>query len=125
MATPKLAPKQISEVSNLVAGYIVTQRDKQAARAKPLSEQQRAAVAPFCSPELLGNTRVLVLESERVANPEFYPMLYAMGFQNLPDQSAMAAVTFHDLVVSHEPFSPSLLFHELVHSIGALGVAGV
>lgn len=109
MATPKLTPNQISEVSNLVAGYILAQRDKYAARAVPLSAHQRAAIGGFFSPELLGNTRVLVLESERVTNPEFYPMLYRMGFQNLPDQSAMAAITFHDVVVSHEPFSPGLL----------------
>jgi hypothetical protein len=65
-----------------------------------------------------------VLEGERVANPDFYPMLRAMGFENLPDQSAMAAITFHDVVVSHEPFSPGLLFHELVHveQYGQLGV---
>jgi hypothetical protein len=124
MAAPKLTPKQISDVSNLVAEYILGQRDKYAARAVPLSAQQRGSVAAFFSPELLGNTRVLVLESERVANPEFYPMLYAMGFQNLPDQSAMAAITFHDVVVSHEPFSPGLLFHEFVHveQYGQLGV---
>jgi hypothetical protein len=124
MATPQLTPDQISQVSNLVAGHIVTQRDKHAARAVPLSSQQRGAIAAFFSPELLGKTRLLVLESERVANPEFYPMLRAMGFQNLPDQSAMAAITFHDIVVSHEPFSPGLLFHELVHveQYGQLGV---
>jgi hypothetical protein len=124
LATPKLTLKQISEVSNLVAGDILAQRDKYAARAVPLSAQQRGAVAAFFSSELLGNARVLMLESERVANPEFYPMLYAMGFQNLPDQSAMAAITFHDVVVPHEPFSPALLFHELVHAeqYGQLGV---
>jgi hypothetical protein len=115
MATPKLAPDEIAEVSRLVAGYILAQRDTYASRAVPLSGQQRAALAPFFSPELLGNTRVLVLAAERVANPDFYPMLRAMGFENLPDQSAMAAITFHDVVVAHEPFSPSLLFHELVH----------
>ena len=27
----------------------------------------------------------------------------------------MAAVTFQDVVVSHEPFSDGLLFHEFVH----------
>src|SRR5207237_6275349 len=48
-------------------------------------------------------------------NPDFYPMLRSMGFKNLPDQSAMAAITFGDVVVSHEPFSDGLLFHELVH----------
>ncbi len=67
------------------------------------------------SPELLSSTRLLVLQSEHVPNPDFYPMLRSMGFKNLPDQSAMAAITFGDVVVSHEPFSDGLLFHELVH----------
>jgi len=38
-----------------------------------------------------------------------------MGFTNLPSFSTMAAVTFCDVVVSHQPFSNGLLFHELVH----------
>ena len=42
-------------------------------------------------------------------------MLRTMGFPNLPDQSTMGAITFNDVVVSHEPFSSGLLFHELVH----------
>ena len=50
-----------------------------------------------------------------VANPDFYPMLRSLGFNNLPDQSAMAAITFCDVVISHEPFSNGLLFHEFVH----------
>ena len=115
MATPKLTPNQIAQVSGLVAEYISTQRDKYAPRAVSFSAQQRAAVAPFFAPELLGNTRVLVLEGERVANPAFYPMLRGLGFKNLPDQSGMAAITFCDVVVSHDPFSDGLLFHELVH----------
>jgi hypothetical protein len=115
MATPKLTPDQITQVSGLVAEYISMQRDKYAPRAVPLSAQQRAAVAAFCSPELLGNTRLLVLKGERVPNPDFYSMLRTLGFSNLPDQSTMAAITFGDVVVSHEPFSDGLLFHELVH----------
>jgi hypothetical protein len=42
-----------------------------------------------------------------------------MGFEarSLPDFAEMAAVTFVDTVVSHEPFSNRLLFHELVHVV--------
>jgi hypothetical protein len=124
IARPQLTPDQIAEVSRLAAGYILAQRDTYASRAVPLSGQQRAVLAPFFSPELLGNTRVLVLAGERVANPDFYPMLRTIGSKNLPDQSAMAAITFYDVVVAHEPFSPSLLFHEFVHveQYGQLGV---
>ena len=56
-----------------------------------------------------------MLQGERVANPNFYPMLQSLGFNNLPDQSAMAAITFCDVVISHEPFSNGLLFHEPIH----------
>lgn len=115
MATPKLNPDQIAQVSGLVCRYITEQRAKYAPRAVSLSAQQRAPLEPFFSREVLDNVRVLVLEGERVPNPEFYPMLQGLGFRNLPDQSAMAGITFCDVVVSHEPFSDGLLFHELVH----------
>ena len=113
MATPRLTPEQIAQVSGLVAQYIATQRERYASRAVPLSVQQRAAMDGFFSPQLLDGTRLLVLQGERVANPDFYPMLRSLGFNNLPDQSAMAAITF--CAISHEPFSNGLLFHEFVH----------
>jgi hypothetical protein len=113
--TPKLNPDQVAQVSELVTGYISGQRGKYAPRAIPLSTQQRAPMEPFFAQEVLDNVRVLVLENERVLNPEFYPMLRGLGFRNLPDQSAMDAITFCDVVVSHERFTAGLLFHELVH----------
>jgi hypothetical protein len=113
--TPKLTPDQVAQVSELVAGYISEQRGKYAPRAVPLSAQQRAPLEPFFAREVLDNVRVLVLEGERVANPEFYPLLRGLGFKNLPDQSAMGAITCCDVVVSHELFTAGLLFHELVH----------
>jgi hypothetical protein len=62
---------------------------------------------------------VVVLSGERVSNPPFYGELMGMGFEadSLPDFANMAAITFVDTVVSHEPFSERLLFHELVHVI--------
>jgi hypothetical protein len=115
MAIPQLTPDQIAQVSGLVAQYITAQREKYAPRAIALSALQRVAIGGFFSPQLLERTRLLVLTGERVANPDFYLMLRNLGFNNLPDQSAMAAITFSDVVVSHEPFSDGLLFHELVH----------
>src|SRR5580658_7392350 len=115
MPTPQLAPDQIAQVSGLVSQYISTQREKYATRAIPLSAPQKAAMNGWFSPQVLDGTRLLVLQSERVANPDFYPMLGSLGFNNLPDQSTMAAITFWDVVVSHEAFSDGLLFHELAH----------
>jgi hypothetical protein len=115
MAAPLLTPDQVAQVSGLVAQYISTQRDKYAPRAVPLSAQQKAAMTGFFSTEFLDSTRLLVLRGERVGNPDFHPMLRRLGFNNLPDQAKMAAITFNDVVVSHEAFSNGLLFHELVH----------
>jgi len=117
MATLKLTPDQITQVSGLVAGYISTHREKYAPRAVPISAQQRAPLEPFFTREVLDSARVLVLHGERLPNPDFYPMLRGLGFKNLPDQSAMGAITLSDVVVSHEPFSDGLLFHELVHVV--------
>jgi hypothetical protein len=67
-SVPRLAPEQIAQVSGLVAQYITAQRVKYAPRAVPLSDQQRAPLAPFFAPEILDKVRVLVLEGERVQN---------------------------------------------------------
>lgn len=115
MPNPDLTAEQIDQVSSLVAQYIASQRDIYVQRAAPLSTQQKTAVDGFFSTQLLASTRLVVLRGERVANPEFYPMLRNMGFSDLPDQSAMAAITFSDVVVSHQPVTMGLLFHELVH----------
>ncbi len=115
MANSRLTPEQIGEVSGLVAQYITNQRERYAQRAVPLSAQQKAAMGGFFSTQLLDSARLVVLHGERVANPDFYPMLRNLGFNNLPDQSAMGAITFSDIVVSHGPFTDRLLFHELVH----------
>jgi hypothetical protein len=115
MATPQLTSDQIAQVSGLVSQYISTQGEKYAPRAIPLTAQQKAAMAGFFSPGLLEGTRLLALREERVANPDFYPMLKGLGFTNLPDQASMAAITFSDVVISHVQFSNGLLFHELVH----------
>src|ERR1035441_4160393 len=112
---PRLTPDQITQVSGLVSQYISTQREKYTPRAIPLSVQQKAAMNGFFSPQVLDGTRLLVLRGERVGNPDFYPMLKSLGFNNLPDQSNMGGIPFRVFVVSPEPFSNGLLFHELVH----------
>jgi hypothetical protein len=115
MGIPQLPPAQIREIANLVANYIRGQRDAFAERASELPTALRVQMNGFFRPELLNSTRTLVLQDERVGNPNFYPMLEGLGFRNLPDFSDMAAITFNDVIVSHEPFTAPLLFHELVH----------
>jgi hypothetical protein len=115
VATPQLNGEQIAQLSVLVAQYITSQREKYSPGAARLSPQQAIAMGGFFPSELLDQARLLVLKGERVAIPDFYRMLQDMGFNNLPDQSTMGAITFSDVVVSHGAFSDGLLFHELVH----------
>jgi len=94
MPAPSLTPDQIAQVSGLVGQYITAQRERYNPHAVPLSAQQRAAMNGFFSKQLLDNTRLVVLQGERVANPDFYPMLRNLGFNNLPDQSIMERLPF-------------------------------
>jgi hypothetical protein len=112
---PHLTPEQIAQVSAFLAHYIESRRESYAVRAVPLSAEQKQAMAGFFLPQVIEDTRVLVLRGERISNPDFYAMLRNLGFNNLPDQSTMAAITLSDKVVSHVDFTDGLLFHELVH----------
>lgn len=48
-----------------------------------------------------------------------------MGYSSLLDLSQIAAITYHNIIVSHEPITDAVLFHELVHveQYRQLGVA--
>jgi hypothetical protein len=119
MPLPKLHDAEIARVIQQVADYVEQQRRTYRGRALPLDAHQRSAMQSFFPPPALDSTRVVVLAGERVGNPPFYPALQGMGFEpgSLPDFSLMAAITFRDTVVSHEPFTERLLFHELVHVV--------
>ena len=107
----------VSQVASAVEGYISASRKKYAPKANPLSPAQKSTMQSFFGSEVLEQIRVLVLDGTRIEDPPFYAMAKMMGIRNLPSFSDVAAVTFVDVVVSHEPFSESLLFHELVHVV--------
>lgn len=71
-------------------------------------------MAGFFSLDLLHDVTICIVKG-RIPNPDFYPMIEQMGFNDLPNFTAMAAITFSDVVVAQQRFSDGLLFHELVH----------
>jgi hypothetical protein len=115
LAITSLPPNIVTQLSGLLCQYITAQREKYRSVAVALTDQEKSKMAGFFSPEVLDEARLMILRGDRLANPDFYPMLRAMGFDNLPDLSLMEATTFSDTVVSHRPFTDGLLFHELVH----------
>ena len=122
---PYLSPGQIAEIAEAAATYISKQRSRFFGRSIKLPREEISELSGFFRADLLKSVRLSVLEDERVLNPPFYPALRAMGFSNLPDFALMTAVTFKDVIVSSEPCSPGVLFHELVHAeqYRQLGVA--
>ena len=127
MPLPTLSTAQIERVIQQVAAYIEHQRQTYRSGAARLSLSQTDSMGSFFPEPVLDSTRLVVLAGQRVHNPPFYSELIKMGFglAALPNFAYMAAITFVDTVVSHEPFSDQLLFHELVHVVQyeKLGIA--
>src|ERR1039458_3790613 len=119
MPLPKLKDAQIAWVIKQVAAYIERQRQMYRRWAVPLDPNQLAAMRPFFPASALNAARLAVLAGERVSNPPFYGELIRIGFEagSLPNFAFMAAITFVDTVVFHEPFANRVLFHELVHVV--------
>jgi len=105
----------VSQLASMVESYISDSRKKYAPQAIPLTDAQRSTMQPFFSAPILDSARLCVLRGTRVSNPSMYAMAKMMGIRNLPDFAAMTAITFVDVIVSHQEFTDALLFHELVH----------
>lgn len=123
MDLSKLPPGIASQLTGMVEDFILKSRKKYGERALPLTSEQRAAMERFFPAEVLEQTRLLLLRDERVQDPPFYGMARMMGIKNLPSFGDTVAVTFVDVIVSHQEFTDDLLFHELVHAVqyGQLG----
>lgn len=117
MDLTKIPPAMVGQLSGMVEDYVLSSRKKYGAKALPLSPEQRSSMLPFFPEEILDQARLLWLRDERVQDPPFYGMARMLGFKNLPSFADTAAVTFVDVIVSHEEFTEDLLFHELVHAV--------
>ena len=117
MDLKNLPPAMVSQLTAMVESYISESRKKYAPQSASLTAEQRAAMLPFFPAEILDSARLCVLDGSRVPNPSMYSMARMMGIRNLPDFSDMAAITFVDVIVSHEEFTHDLLFRELVHVV--------
>jgi hypothetical protein len=117
MDLKNLPPAMVSQLVSMVEDYITSGQKKYAPQALPLTDAQRSAMQPFFPSAVLDSVRLIVLRGTRVSNPSMYAMAKMMGIRNLPDFSAMAAITFVEVIVCHQEFTDELLFHELVHVV--------
>lgn len=117
MDLSKIPPAMVGQLSGMVEDFILSSRKKYGASAVPLTAEQRSSMQPFFPAEILDQARLLWLRDQRVQDPPFYGMARMLGFKDLPSFADTAAVTFVDVIVSHEEFTDELLFHELVHAV--------
>src|SRR5580704_3950120 len=100
----KLSEQQIAALSQAVAEYINFQRTRYSIGAAPLAFGE--VWSRFFPAVDLERIRVLQPGQERVSNPPFYEDLEKLGFTGLPDFTTMAAITFDNVVVFHDPLTP-------------------
>ena len=112
---PNLSPIEVTSLVEAVAEYIRAQRAAYHPRSAPLAFSD--LWQKFFPQSDLERIRILPPGQERVPNPPFYAGLAKMGFAGLPDFTTMAAITFDDTVVFHDPLTPQLIFHEMVHVV--------
>ncbi len=120
-AQPTLTAQQSAWLTASVAEYIRGQREKYYSRAVSLTFSE--LWSRFFSAADLDRVRAVQAGAlsqtavERAPNPPFYAELEKLGFTGLPNFATMPAITFDDVVVFHDPLTPQLIFHELVHVV--------
>lgn len=109
--------EQISMAVRWLASYLQSQRELYYPRASVLVQQRKAALAPYFSGGLLQRIRTLELRGNRVAPPDFFAQVRALGFHHLPEISHMESLSFLDVIVFNERLSERALFHALAHTV--------
>jgi hypothetical protein len=110
-------PEQIAQGVQGLCDYLRRQREAYFPKAEPLSASQKTALARYFRVRLLEQVRVVQLEGDREAVPDFLARVRALGFDNLPDVTHMESLPFIDVVAFRERLSERALFHALVHTV--------
>jgi hypothetical protein len=120
------SPCQAGWLGSFVAAFIHDQKNLFISTCRPLRPRHLELMAPHFKAVDLERALFRNIYPDRVANPAFYAGLQAVGFACLPDFGWRRASTFDTVIVTHEPLTPAMLFHELVHVVQyrLLGVEG-
>jgi hypothetical protein len=114
---PRPTDEQIALAVQWLSSFLRAQRQLYWPSARPLDPQPKSVMAPYFAHALLDRVRVVELEGVRVAVPEFFTQVRALGFENLPDIPHMESLTFLDVIAFNEKLTERALFHALVHSV--------
>ena len=109
--------EQITQAVGWLSSYLQQQRELYFPASGLLTAEQKSPLSPYFSSALLNRVRVLELKGARIAAPDFFAQVRALGYDHLPEISHMDSLTFLDVIVFNELLTERALFHALVHSI--------
>jgi hypothetical protein len=112
----EFSPHQVAEAVEWLSAYLQGQREHYATVARPLKQAYKAMMWPYFSSELLERILVVELHGARVAVPDFFDQVRAMGLEP-PAIRHMDSLTFLDVVVFNQQLTERALFHALVHAV--------
>lgn len=107
---------QLAQGAEWISTYLRAQREHYLPATGPLSDHHKISMTPYFSSLLLDQIRVVELKGARVANPDFFTQIRALGFEP-PAISHMDSLTFLDVIVFNEQLTERALFHALVHTV--------
>lgn len=119
LSAPDLSPptsEQLAQGVQWVSTYLRAQREHYLPVTELLNDRQKASVRPYFSSSLLDQIRIVELKGARVASPDFFTQIRALGFEP-PEISHMDSLTFLDVIVFNEQLTERALFHALVHTV--------
>lgn len=115
-ASPKPTSEQIAQAVEWLSTYLRAQREHYLPASGPLGKHRKASMWPYFSSTLLDQVRIIELQGARVAIPDFFTQIRALGFEP-PEISHMDSLTFLDVIVFNEELTERALFHALVHTV--------
>ena len=116
MEPGQFSEARIREMVSGVAAYFSGERDLYLRHCEPVTPEQRSALQPYFSPQILDKVKILTLHEARIPPPPFYAEALQLTGGRFPDFVHMASVTFVDVIVFHDRIEPRALFHGMVHA---------
>jgi len=99
-----------------VARYIAREGRRLHAVSTPLTESDRRLFSPYFVAPYLDRVRTVTSDPLPLPNAPFHSQLVRLGL-DFPSPRQTAAVTLDNVIASRHVMGPSLLFHELVHTV--------
>ena len=108
---------ELAALTAEMLAWVGQQREKYRASSEVLTEERKASLANFFSPQILDQLRIRDVSNaeERIPYPPFYERVRAGGARVVPNAAHMTAIPFVDVALFNRKPTLRTIFHTLVH----------